>query len=67
MRIFCDGAVNKEPNRLEIGCIAYSIEGHTLSKILEWHILSKISKCKVENSSLMTEVLALEKAMYLTL
>ena len=33
VRIFCDGAVNKEANKLGVGCIAYSKDGSILTRL----------------------------------
>lgn len=33
LRIFSNSALNKDGNRLRLGCLAYNIEGHTLTKI----------------------------------
>lgn len=54
MRIFCDSAVNKEVNRLHIGCIAYNNVGR---------VLEEIFKCRDADASLMPEVLAIEEAL----
>lgn len=33
IRIFCDAAVNKEKNKLAIGCIVYNKENNILARI----------------------------------
>ena len=33
VRIFCDGVVNKEANKLGAGCIAYNKNGRILARL----------------------------------
>ena len=58
VRIFCDGAVNKEANKLGVGCIAYSKDGS---------ILTRLSKEIEGDSAIMAEILAIEKALDLAI
>ena len=52
--IFCDGAVNKEANKLRLRCIAYSKDGS---------ILTRLSKRIEGDSTIMAEILAIEEAL----
>ena len=58
VRIFCDGAVNKEANKLGVGCIAYNKDGS---------ILTRLSKRIEGDSPIMAEILAIEEALDLAI